>query len=347
MVYLRKILNQNKKKLIQSKNIELVAYYFIKEKQALAVKEEFELTGEESIAFKGYNEENIDPKIVTEVLSRPAVKGIDASTNIYKFCGLYLAAKETLLNTLLKKFNGSSLIQKYFLTKIEPSLSEKLSKELSNIDASDHIANIIKFIQNPNNTEGEVIQEGLVSILMDELDVQKQVLLEDFERALFKPSFDNKTPEEIIKEIFYNFSNSVQKIIKGRRKGHDLFKIEDEYDVQDILYVILKSIFPSLRDEDPIPKVGSKSTKIDLILRDQGILIEVKMIKVKDTSENDFIEQLKIDFESYHQCQWLTTLFCFVYDPYKKTKDKTNFYDLNGVRTKNNKTFNIEVFVSD
>jgi hypothetical protein len=115
--------------------------------------------------------------------------------------------------------------------------------------------------------------------------------------------------------------------------------------VQDVLYVILKSIFPTLRDEDPIPKVGAKSTKIDLILRNEKILIEVKMIKAKDSNETHFIEQLKVDFESYHECQWLDKLFCFVYDPFKKTKDLSNFNDLNGERKKGNHSFDVELIV--
>ncbi|MBK8279492.1 MAG: hypothetical protein IPK94_04830 [Saprospiraceae bacterium] len=123
--------------------------------------------------------------------------------------------------------------------------------------------------------------------------------------------------------------------------------MEDEYDVQDISYVILKSIFPNLREEDPIPKVGGKSTKIDLILREEKILIEVKMIKAKDSNETHFIEQLKADFESYHECKWLRKLFCFVYDPYKKTRDISNFNDLNGERTKGEHNFNVEVIVAN
>ena len=120
------------------------------------------------------------------------------------------------------------------------------------------------------------------------------------------------------RDVLNNFSNAIQKTIRGRRLNHPNFKIEDEYDVQDILYVILKSTFPNLRDEDPIPKAGGKSTKADLIVKEEKILIEVKMMKAKNSNETHFIEQLKVDFESYHESRWLKKLFCFVYDPYKK-----------------------------
>ena len=165
------------------------------------------------------------------------------------------------------------------------------------------------------------------------------------EKILLITKYNDKTAEEVVRDILNNFSNAIQKIIKNRRSNHASFFISDEYDVQDILYVILKSIFPNLREEDPIPKVGSKSTKIDLILREERILIEVKMIKESDSNEIKAIDQLKIDFESYHECKWLDKLFCFVYDPNKKTKDIVSFKDLNGNRTKGNHNFNIEIIV--
>lgn len=172
-------------------------------------------------------------------------------------------------------------------------------------------------------------------------------MLEDVQAALLQIKFVNKSPDEVVRCVLENFTNSIQKIIKERRKDHPTFVITDEYDVQDILYVILKSIFPNMREEDPIPKVGAKSTKIDLLIREEKILVEVKMIKEKDLTETQFIEQLKIDFESYHQCKWLRKLFCFVYDPGKKTRDISNFNDLNGDRIKGGHSFNVEVIVKN
>lgn len=155
----------------------------------------------------------------------------------------------------------------------------------------------------------------------------------------------NNSAYKTIKIILSNFSNAITKIT-SRREKHENYKINDEYDVQDILYVILKSIFPTLIEEDPIPRVGSQSTKIDLLLREEKILIEVKMIKEKDTNENKFIKELKEDFESYHACQWLEKLICFIYDPYKKTKDNQNFTMLNGHREKQNHEYEVEIIYS-
>lgn len=344
MVYLREVLKHNKEKLIQNKNIELAAYLHVQSFENLP-NQSFELSPEEEIALIGYKKESIEITKVIALVSKPPIKGISATSNIYKFSGLYLSAKNELSHQLKEKYQQGDLKQKYFLSKIEPSLQNPLSKEVLELNNTP-LAVLIKTVFDINSVKETELNAALQSITLEtDIDVQLQILLEDIERTLLQSKFVNKSSDEIIRDVLNNFSNAIQKIISGRRLNHHNFKIEDEYDVQDILYVILKSIFPNLRDEDPIPKVGGKSTKIDLILREEKILIEVKMMKVKDSNETHFIEQLKVDFESYHECKWLRKLFCFVYDPYKKTRDISNFNDLNGERTKGEHNFNVEVIV--
>lgn len=346
MVYLREILKHNKAKLIQYKNIELAAYLYAQSFEELP-NHSFELSPEEEVALIGYKKESIDVSKVVAIVSKAPIKGISATSNIYKFAGLYLSAKNDLSQQLKEKYQQSDLKQKYFLSKIEPSLKIQLSKEVLELN-NDPLSILIKTVYNTNTVIEKELNSALQSITSaTDIDVQSQILLEDIESTLLQTKYINKNADEVVRDVLNNFSNAIQKIINGRRLNHPDFKIEDEYDVQDISYVILKSIFPNLREEDPIPKVGGKSTKIDLILREEKILIEVKMIKAKDSNETHFIEQLKVDFESYHECKWLRKLFCFVYDPYKKTRDISNFNDLNGERTKGEHNFNVEVIVAN
>lgn len=345
MVYLREILKHNKAKLFQYKNIELVAYLSVTSPEDLK-NYDSELSPDEEVSLKGYKNEPVESSKVVSIISKLPIKGIDATSNIYKFAGLYLAAKEDLKNTLKEKYSRGDLKQKYFLSKIEPDLVNQLKKDADIFD-SGSISILVKMILGFEDISEIELDRAILENSKNEFDVQIQILLEDLEKSLLKIKYINKSSDEVIRDILNNFSNAVQKITKDRRKEHLEFKIEDEYDVQDILYVVLKSIFPTIRDEDPIPKVGAKSTKIDLILREEKILIEVKMIKGKDSNETHFIEQLKIDFESYHECKWLKKLFCFVYDPFKKTKDISNFRDLNGNRTKGEHSFNVELIIAN
>jgi len=344
MVYLREILKHNKEKLFQYKNIELAAYLYTQSYEELP-NFSFELSPEEEVALQGYKKEPVEVSKVVSIVSKAPLKGISATSNVFKFAGLYLSAKDVLSQQLKEKYQQSDLKQKYFLTKIEPSLKGQLSKEVLDLPHQP-IAILIKTLFDANTVNEAELNSTLPSLISgSDIDVQLQILLEDIEGTMLKIKFLNKSAEDVVRDVLNNFSNAIQKIIKDRRKDHPDFKIEDEYDAQDILYIILKSIFPNLRDEDAISKVGAKSTKIDLIIREEKILVEVKMIKAKDSNETHFIEQLKVDFESYHECKWLRKLFCFVYDPFKKTRDISNFNDLNGERTKGEHNFNVEVIV--
>lgn len=342
MVYLNDIIKSRRDAIIQINNIECAAYIALRDHNELSTFS-FDLSPQEEVALKGYKQDLVDEDVVKEILSKKPIKGVDATSNIYKFSGLYLAAKEVSKQAFINKFNNANLRQKYFLALIEPDLMESLKSQVetskSSVDSS-----ILKQILLPDTSISD-IEDSILSLIKEDIGVQELLMLEDLEKALLKTKYINLSAEEVVRNILHQFGNSIQKIISNRRKNHANFEINDEYDVQDILYVILKCVFPNLRDEDPIPKVGAKSTKIDLILREEKILIEAKMIKTSDSNETHFIEQLKVDFESYHECQWLEKLFCFVYDPFKKTKDIKNFHDLNGLRKKNNHEYNVEVIV--
>lgn len=343
MVYLREIISRNRKKLLKLCNLETVAYLFLTNRNQLALIE-YDFSPEEEIAFSGYQGSKVNINDVVSILSKRPIKGISARANIYKFTGLFLAAKEELKEEMKSKYSQSDLKQKYFISKIDNTFAVQLRESLNDYK-SDPFYFILKNIITDERIEEDILDNALEGILENISDVQTQIIIEDLEKELIKIKFNNKDTEEILKDVFSNFSNALQKIITGRRKDHAPFVINDEYDVQDILYVILKSYFPNLRDEDPIPKVGSKSTKIDLILRDENILIEVKMIKESDSNETKFIEELKVDFESYHECKWLKKLFCFIYDPFNKTRDISNFKDLTGLRQKGAHQYAVEVFV--
>ena len=64
----------------------------------------------------------------------------------------------------------------------------------------------------------------------------------------------------------------------------------------------------------------------------------------KDSKE---FKQLKIDINDYAAWNELKHLLVFVYDPFNKTSNKNNFYDLNGHKSINGTEFDVTVFVSN
>ena len=58
------------------------------------------------------------------------------------------------------------------------------------------------------------------------------------------------------------------------------------------------------------------------------------------------VEKLKEDFESYHSFPGIKNLIVFVYDPFRKTRDRNNFISLSGLRKKNEIEYHVEVIVT-
>lgn len=348
MVYLDELIEKKKEEILVEDSLASYCYWFIKKHQNLNLQIPDTFADEEILAAKGYKGVEVDEEEIKYLLEKRPVKNIDFASNIYKLLGIYLLSKELLKGKMSDKFDTSNLKNKYLISKIEPAYKEKLQNDLrENTDLNDDYDVLLKYVI--SDVELIDVSSEVSNFSCD--DVIDLLLLEEIRETLLVKSvftkFKNLSAIEIIRQVLTEFGNSVKKITQNRRKGHDEFKINNEYDVQDLLYVILKPLFPKLIDEDPNQKVGGVSNKIDLIIREEKILIEVKMIKNSDANEKKFIEELKIDFESYHSNPNLEFLFAFIYDPQNKTKDKQNFYQLNGNRTKIGKSFDVEIIIGN
>lgn len=92
--------------------------------------------------------------------------------------------------------------------------------------------------------------------------------------------------------------------------------ITSEREVQDILYLVLRSVFDDLNDEDTNPKVGHASTRSDFGIPSLRLLIEVKYIYTGTTAEFKKIEQeVMTDSVAYLQrATHYDEIVVFIYD---------------------------------
>lgn len=84
-----------------------------------------------------------------------------------------------------------------------------------------------------------------------------------------------------VASLLSQFENSLR---RWRWDSEDLrtpvrWPIRSEREVQDILWVVLRSVFHDLEDEDTLPKFGHSSYKADLGIPSLGLLIEVKFAR--------------------------------------------------------------------
>lgn len=87
---------------------------------------------------------------------------------------------------------------------------------------------------------------------------------------------------------------------RARTKGGEPRKwhIDNEYHVQNLLYLLLAPVFPDLTDEDYTPSVGQMHPRADLGVPSLRLIIEVKFMR-SSHSPQDMIEQIAADSGLY------------------------------------------------
>jgi hypothetical protein len=113
--------------------------------------------------------------------------------------------------------------------------------------------------------------------------------------------------------------------VKPRTKGSEIRKwdIDNEYHVQNLLWTILKPIFPDLVDEEYLPKIGHMTPRSDLGIPSLQTIIEVKFMKnYGQTACRKITEEIAADRSVY-----LTTnskyerIIVFIWDNCRQTEE--------------------------
>lgn len=124
---------------------------------------------------------------------------------------------------------------------------------------------------------------------------------------------DQKNHIDTITNIFLRFS-TVSRQLRNRHDKRPTIEIEDEYDVQDLLHALLKLHFDDIRPEEWTPSYAGGSSRMDFLLKNEKIVIEVKKTR-KGLEDKQVGEQLIIDIARYELHPDCKVLICFVYDP--------------------------------
>ena len=94
--------------------------------------------------------------------------------------------------------------------------------------------------------------------------------------------------------------------------GREGFQIWDEYDVQYLLKALLKLFFEDVRPEEWTPSHLGSSNRMDFLLKEQRIAIEVKLAS-ESHRDKHIGNELAVDIQHYkNRCH---TLYCLIYDP--------------------------------
>jgi REase_DpnII-MboI len=140
-------------------------------------------------------------------------------------------------------------------------------------------------------------------------------LLRQIELRLGRSGQVDKNPlnERIISDIFENF-HTFSRQLRNRHNDRTTIDIEDEYDVQDLLHAILSLHFNDVRAEEYTPSYAGSSTRMDFLIKEEEIIIEVKKTR-KNLDDKEVGNQLILDVAHYANHPNCKRLICFVYDP--------------------------------
>ena len=112
---------------------------------------------------------------------------------------------------------------------------------------------------------------------------------------------------------------------KGRTRGANPVKwlIENEYHVQNLLYVLLAPIFDDIADEINLEQLGQKNPRADLYLPGVHTIIEVKYRKNTSKSFANLIGEVAEDASLYHADPKYkdAKIVCFLWDHTRSTQE--------------------------
>lgn len=119
--------------------------------------------------------------------------------------------------------------------------------------------------------------------------------------------------DSVIEQICDRFHQVVRQL-RCRHSGRSTLEVEDEYDVQDLLHAILRIFFEDVRPEEYAPSYAGKATRMDFLLKNEKIVVEVKKTR-QGLKDSEVGTQLIEDIARYKTHPDCSQLICFVYDP--------------------------------
>lgn len=105
----------------------------------------------------------------------------------------------------------------------------------------------------------------------------------------------------------------VARQLQRRHDKRDTIKINDEYDVQDLYHALLRVFFADVRPEEWTPSYAGAASRIDFLLPEHGLAIEIKHARPSMTKKS-LGDELTVDVARYASHPDVRHLVCLVFD---------------------------------
>lgn len=157
-------------------------------------------------------------------------------------------------------------------------------------------------------------QTKIIEGFVEETEIQEEwlnaVIYSAVKSCLIESVNQVVTSNDHVVRLLLNFESAMK---RWPNKPNHKWVVKDEKDIQSILWVILRSVFDDVTDEDPSAKFGHRFSIIDFRIPSLNLLIEAKFIKKR--AEFAKIEnEIKIDKADHLATKPNDKIIIFIYD---------------------------------
>ena len=193
----------------------------------------------------------------------------------------------------------------------EHRTTNTLTKTFANDSVPLYLIKLASQVQTLGNGKDKFIQAK--SFLIKALEAGISILENDLYSEIKHNEIIEQDPLTKLKLIISKFHLIVRQL-RGRYSNRPTLDVNDEYDTQDLLHCLLRLFFDDIRAEEYVPSYAGKNSKVDFLLKDEEIAIEVKKTR-ENLGEKEVGLQLIDDISRYKKHPNCKVLVCFVYDP--------------------------------
>lgn len=190
---------------------------------------------------------------------------------------------------------------------------------------------------------GEIVSLSSLFSAFDNFDKIVKRLIRQLEIQIdFQINDETSIKSEINLYSIIDKFHTAAKLIVNRYNNRDTIIIKDEYDVQDLLNILLSIHYDDIRKEENTPSYAGSSSRSDFLLKREKIIIEVKKTR-KGLKDKEVGSQLIIDIAHYKSHPDCKHLICFVYDPDSHIVNPRGLED--DLNKLSQEEFKVEVFI--
>ncbi|HTA28315.1 MAG TPA: hypothetical protein VK809_11030 [Bacteroidia bacterium] len=214
-----------------------------------------------------------------------------------------------------KKLKTKEIFWKWFL-----DLCNQLTTNSILLRPSD-ISELIESEEKLKRILDELINDNLIAVRQlpgiknDQFEYEITIHTEEDRKGQGEESISNYldiNPIKSIERIFKNF-HKVAMALRERREDNATLTINNEYDVQDLLHSLLQLYFEDVRKEEGNISDAGSNTRLDFLLKNENIAIEVKMTR-ENLKDKKICDELIVDIARYKEHKNCKTLVIFIYD---------------------------------